>query len=133
MSDHLGHWEGDGYLSVNGWSTNPSPAVIQGMITWENNRQKAIDDAKAHTSFTLAAYGAVNLQPAFLSVSILATGVVANWTAGGVGLVLYAATNLVSPIPWMRITNLPALIGGRWQIDLSSDTNDTRFFRLEAE
>jgi hypothetical protein len=49
---YLGHWEGDGYLSVNNWSTNPSPAVIQGMIAWENNRQKAIDDAKAGLNFT---------------------------------------------------------------------------------
>ena len=49
---YLGHWEGDGYLSVNNWSTNPSPAVIQGMILWENTRQKAVDDAKAKTAFS---------------------------------------------------------------------------------
>jgi hypothetical protein len=49
---YLGHWEGDGYLNVNNWSTNPSPAVIQGMISWENNRQKAVDDAKAATTYT---------------------------------------------------------------------------------
>jgi len=49
---YLGHWEGDGYLSVNNWSTNPSPAVIQGMIAWENNRQKAVDDAKAGLTFS---------------------------------------------------------------------------------
>jgi hypothetical protein len=44
---YLGHWEGDGYLNVNNWSTNPSSAVIQGMIGWQNTRQKAVDDAKA--------------------------------------------------------------------------------------
>jgi hypothetical protein len=49
---YLGHWEGDGYLNVNNWSTNPSPAVIQGMIGWQNTRQKAVDDAKAATAFT---------------------------------------------------------------------------------
>jgi hypothetical protein len=49
---YLGHWEGDGYLDVNNWSTNPSPAVIQAMIGWENLRQKAIDDAKAGLNFT---------------------------------------------------------------------------------
>ena len=81
----------------------------------------------------LASYAAVNLQPAFLSVSMVATGVVANWTTSGVGLVLYAATNLVSPTLWMQISNLPALIGGQWQMDLSSDTNGPRFFRLEAQ
>ncbi len=48
---YLGHWEGDGYLSVNNWSTNPSAAVVSAMITWENVRQKAVDDAKAATSF----------------------------------------------------------------------------------
>jgi hypothetical protein len=45
----LGHWEGDGYLKVNGWTTNPSPAVVTAMIAWLNNRQKAVDDARAAT------------------------------------------------------------------------------------
>jgi len=44
---YLGHWEGDGYLEVNNWTTNPSAAVVTGMILWENTRQKAVDDAKA--------------------------------------------------------------------------------------
>src|SRR5690348_6665159 len=49
---YLGHWEGDGYLEVNGWTTNPASATIQGMIGWLNNRQQAVDDARAATSFT---------------------------------------------------------------------------------
>ena len=49
---YVGHWEGDGYLSVNNWSTNPSMTTVQGMIGWLNNRQKAVDDAKRATSFT---------------------------------------------------------------------------------
>ncbi|HSY16800.1 MAG TPA: DUF2341 domain-containing protein [Candidatus Acidoferrales bacterium] len=49
---YLGHWEGDGYLKVNGWTTNPSAATISGMIGWLNNRQKAVDDAKAATVYT---------------------------------------------------------------------------------
>ncbi len=49
---YLGHWEGDGYLSVNNWTTNPSPAVVTAMVAWENNRQKAVDDAKAANGFT---------------------------------------------------------------------------------
>jgi hypothetical protein len=49
---YLGHWEGDGYLEVNGWTTNPAPATISGMIGWLNNRQQAVDDAKAATAFT---------------------------------------------------------------------------------
>jgi hypothetical protein len=48
----LGHWEGDGYLSVNNWSTNASTAVVSAMILWENTRQKAVDDAKASTSYS---------------------------------------------------------------------------------
>jgi hypothetical protein len=44
---YLGHWEGDGYFTP--WTTNPSPTVIQGMINWQNHRQKAVDDAKAAT------------------------------------------------------------------------------------
>jgi Concanavalin A-like lectin/glucanases superfamily/Domain of unknown function (DUF2341) len=49
---YLGHWEGDGYLKVNNWTTNPSPAVITAMIAWLNNRQQAVDDAKRDTAFT---------------------------------------------------------------------------------
>ena len=49
---YLGHWEGDGYLRVNNWSTNPSAAVVSAMILWENTRQKAVDDAKASTSYS---------------------------------------------------------------------------------
>jgi hypothetical protein len=48
---YLGHWEGDGYLKVNNWTTNPSATTIQGMIGWLNNRQKAVDDAKAATTY----------------------------------------------------------------------------------
>ena len=51
-SFYLGHWEGDGYLSVNNWSTNPSAAVVTEMILWENTRQKAVDDAKASTTYS---------------------------------------------------------------------------------
>ena len=49
---YVGHWEGDGYLSVNNWSTNPSMTTVQGMIGWLNNRQQAVDDAKRDTAFT---------------------------------------------------------------------------------
>src|SRR6266581_3219548 len=42
---YLGHWEGDGYFTP--WTTNPSPTAIQGMIDWQNTRQKAVDDAKS--------------------------------------------------------------------------------------
>jgi hypothetical protein len=47
---YLGHWEGDGYFTP--WTTNPSPTAIQGMIDWQNTRQKAVDDAKAATTFS---------------------------------------------------------------------------------
>jgi hypothetical protein len=59
----LGHWEGDGYLKVNGWATNPSPAVVTAMIAWLNNRQKAVDDARAatpHTNVEVYNYTEVN-------------------------------------------------------------------------
>ncbi len=47
---YLGHWEGDGYFIP--WTTNPSPTAIQGMIDWQNNRQKAVDDAKRATTYS---------------------------------------------------------------------------------
>ncbi len=48
---YLGHWEGDWYYldNYNGAQTTVSDTVTQGMIDWLNNRQKAIDDAKADT------------------------------------------------------------------------------------
>ncbi len=53
---YLGHWEGDGYLVP--WTTNASAVTIQGMIDWLNNRQQAIDDAKAATLYSnVAVYG----------------------------------------------------------------------------
>jgi hypothetical protein len=81
----------------------------------------------------LAGYAQANLQPAFLSLSMLSAGLVANWAASGVGLVIYTATNLVSPTLWSRVTNLPSLITGQWQITFPPDTNATRFFRLESQ
>ena len=60
---YLGHWEGDGYLKVNDWATNPSPVTIQGMIGWLNNRQQAVDDAKRdtpHTNVDVFHYAEVN-------------------------------------------------------------------------
>ncbi len=59
----LGHWEGDGYLKVNNWTTNPSPAVVTAMIAWLNNRQKAVDDARSaipHTNVNVYNYAEVN-------------------------------------------------------------------------
>ncbi len=49
---YLGHWESDGYLDVNGWTTNPAPATLTAMIAWLDNRQQAVDDAKQAASFT---------------------------------------------------------------------------------
>ena len=60
---YFGHWEGDGYLNANGWSTNPSPTAVQGFIDCLNNRQKAIDDAKAsisHSNVDVFCYAEVN-------------------------------------------------------------------------
>ena len=49
---YFGHWEGDGYLKVNNWTTNPAPGVTPAMVSWLNQRQKAIDDAKAATVYS---------------------------------------------------------------------------------
>jgi hypothetical protein len=60
---YLGHWEGDGYLNVNNWSTNPSPVVVSNMVTWEIIRQKGVDDAKnaiTSTNVNVFYYAEVN-------------------------------------------------------------------------
>ena len=51
---YLGHWEGDWYY-LQGYDTSASivdDLVTNGMIQWINNRQKAVDDAKADTSYS---------------------------------------------------------------------------------
>ena len=60
---YLGHWEGDGYLKINNWTTNPPASYVQGMIGWLNNRQKAVDDAKnatPHSNVSVYHYSEVN-------------------------------------------------------------------------
>ncbi|HXU78343.1 MAG TPA: hypothetical protein VN794_17345, partial [Methylomirabilota bacterium] len=60
---YLGHWEGDGYLTGGDWTTNPTPTMVQGFIDCLNNRQKAIDDAKAatgHTNVNVFCYAEAN-------------------------------------------------------------------------
>lgn len=61
---YLGHWEGDWHLLGNYDATrNPSPTAIQGMRDWLNNRQKAVDDARAgtpHTNVQVYLYTEVN-------------------------------------------------------------------------
>lgn len=80
----------------------------------------------------LASYAPVVLQPALLSISFSPTGLLANWAASGVGLVLSSATNLAPPTSWQQETNLPSLLGGQWQISLPAEANASRFFRLQA-
>ena len=46
---YLGHWEGDWYYLENGDQQTVDDTVTQGMISWLNNRQKAVDDAKRDT------------------------------------------------------------------------------------
>jgi hypothetical protein len=61
---YLGHWEGDWHLLGSFDATrNPTPAAIQGMRDWLNNRQRAVDDAKAaipHTNVAVYIYTEVN-------------------------------------------------------------------------
>ncbi len=50
---YLGHWEGDWYY-LKGYDTNTArvdETLTEGMIQWINNRQKAVDDAKASLSY----------------------------------------------------------------------------------
>ena len=47
---YLGNWEGDWLLLGSGKThTNPSPARVEGMRSWANCRQRAIDDARRDT------------------------------------------------------------------------------------
>jgi hypothetical protein len=61
---YLGHWEGDWHLLGNYDATrNPTATAIQGMRDWLNNRQRAVDDARAatvHTNVEVYLYTEVN-------------------------------------------------------------------------
>ena len=61
----LGNWEGDWLLHGKGkGNSTPSEIAIQGMTSWLNIRQKAMDDAKAkvkHNDVELYHYVEVNL------------------------------------------------------------------------
>lgn len=48
---YIGHWEGDWYYldNYNTAQQTVSSTITEGMIAWLNNRQKAVDDAKADT------------------------------------------------------------------------------------
>jgi len=74
-------------------------------------------------------YQAVAQQPVLLSLSASGGTLFANWAASGVGQVVYGATNLASSVLWTRLTNMPSLVTGRWQVTLPS-IEGTRFFRL---
>jgi hypothetical protein len=47
---YFGNWEGD-WLLLRGYdrTSDPDPARVEAMVQWQNNRQKAVDDAKRDT------------------------------------------------------------------------------------
>ncbi|MFA5292742.1 MAG: hypothetical protein WC496_06870 [Phycisphaerae bacterium] len=48
---YLGHWEGD-WMLLKGYTGDPKPKAIKGMIDWLNIRQKAVDDAKKNIVYS---------------------------------------------------------------------------------
>jgi hypothetical protein len=61
-----------------------------------------------------------------------AGGLVLSWPANGVGFALYAATNLIPPVPWTLVTNAPVLVNGQWQIAVPPDDSAGWFYRLQS-
>jgi hypothetical protein len=85
----------------------------------------------SNAAFAVAS--AVIRQPPTLAVAGGAGGLVLSWPGSGVGLALSAATNLIPPVEWSPVTNVPALVSNQWQIPLPPDDDTARFYRLQAQ
>ncbi len=66
------------------------------------------------------------------AVAVLAsdTGLQLAWPSNSGTFHLQSATNLLSPVFWLPVTNTPAASSNYWTIDLPSGVGDTRFYRL---
>jgi hypothetical protein len=85
----------------------------------------------SNAAFAVAS--AVIRQPPTLAVAGGAGRPVLSWPGSGVGFALSAATNLIPPVVWSRVTNVPALVSNQWQISLPPYDDTARFYRLQAQ
>ena len=79
----------------------------------------------------LSSYSSVISQPLALRLTADARGEHLSWPSYAVGANLVSTTDLTPPITWTAITNQLLLVSNTWQVTLSPDTNETRFFRLQ--
>jgi hypothetical protein len=54
------------------------------------------------------------------------------WPASGVGFALWTTTNLAPPIDWKLVQEPPILTNTQWQVLLSADATNTRFYQLQS-
>jgi hypothetical protein len=67
-----------------------------------------------------------------LSASVGGQQVALSWSNAAVTLRLRSATNLLPPVAWLPVTNVPLWQSGLWQL-VWSPGDSPRFFRLAAE
>jgi hypothetical protein len=85
---------------------------------------------------TLSAPVSVNLnvppQPPALTIQLAPGQVMLSWPPGGEGMVVQTASNLVSPVLWMNITNVIQVISSTSFVTVPI-TASAQFFRLAPE
>jgi autotransporter-associated beta strand protein len=65
----------------------------------------------------------LNSQPSTLNLS---------WPSDASYFSLYFATNLVPPVTWLPMSNVPVLTAGQWRVTLPLPANGQRYFRVRS-
>lgn len=113
------------------WITNslPRSALIAGtnMLAVEIHQQ-ATNSSDVSFNFELTATGMIPIQPS-IDLVAAASNFTFAWPADQGLFSLYAATNVPTG-SWLKLTNKPALVNGRWELTLPRTNTPARFFRL---
>lgn len=105
---------------VNGW--NLLAAEVH---------QQSLTSSDLGFALELTAHALTRSLPR-LSLNRGPNSVLLTWPEDGSYFNPSSATNLTSPIEWMRVTNAPVLSNGTWSISLPREANRSRFFRLQV-
>jgi len=79
-------------------------------------------------------YSAVTQIPPDAAITAaVGSGVFVSWPGSGVGFSLYTATNLVAPVEWSPVTNVPTWTNNQWEIMLPVTNSGSQFYRLQSQ
>jgi hypothetical protein len=61
------------------------------------------------------------------------TNIDLSWPTNSAGYVLFRATNLISPVTWLQVTNTPVFSNNHWTVRLAPSPAGASFYRLETQ